>query len=101
MRGHRKSRAVPEVPPEVKRETEPGDMVRFTVADVFLPVPGGVFAPPSGDTQLEGKVVGFSDSGSKPRAFAVVEVTRREMVVVPVEKLELVSGPGLPEESVN
>jgi hypothetical protein len=38
---------------------------------------------------LQGTVVGFSDSGSVPRAFAVVEVIKRLTVVVPVDQLEL------------
>jgi hypothetical protein len=81
----------------MERQTQVGDTVRFLVADVFLPGPAGVFVAHSGETQLEGKVIDFSDSGPKPRAFVVVEVVRTQIVVVPIEKLEVVSGAG-PEE---
>jgi len=40
------------------------------------------------DDQLEGIVISFSDSGSQPRVFAVVEVVRRQTVIVPVERLK-------------
>lgn len=66
-----------------------GDEVRFSVCDVFLPSPETVLAPLPGEAVLEGTVVDFSDSGSKPRVFAVVEVVRTQTVVVPVEKLEI------------
>lgn len=68
--------------------TRAGDKVRFQIADVFLMSPGAVFAPLPADTQLEGTIVGFSDSGLKTRFFAVVEVVRVQSLVVPVEKLE-------------
>lgn len=32
----------------------------------------------------------FSDSGSRSKAFAIVEVARRQTVVIPVERLETV-----------
>jgi len=41
------------------------------------------------DTELEGRIVGFSDSGNVERAFAVVEVVRRHTVVIPVDRLRL------------
>lgn len=68
--------------------TRVGDKVRFQIADVFLPSPGAVFAAVPTDTQLEGTIVGFSDSGLKTRFFAVVEVVRVQSLVVPLEKLE-------------
>lgn len=68
--------------------TRAGDKVRFQIADVFLPSPGAVFAALPADTQLEGTIVGFSDSGFKARFFAVVEVVRVQSLVVPLEKLE-------------
>jgi hypothetical protein len=42
---------------------------------------------------VEGTIVGFSDSGTRLRFFAVVEVVRTESMVVPLEKLELVESP--------
>jgi len=38
--------------------------------------------------ELEGTVLGFSDSGEAPRVFAVVEVFQKHSVVVPVAKLK-------------
>ena len=64
--------------------------MRFRVADIFLPNADGVLSVSLGE-ELEGVVVNFSDSGSASRAFAVVDVIRRQNVVVPVEKLEVVA----------
>jgi len=69
--------------------TRIGDHVRFRAASVFLwPEPGSTTVPP--DMELEGKVIGFSDSGSEPRVFAVVEVGETQSVVVRVSELEIV-----------
>ena len=38
-------------------------------------------------SELEGTIVGFSDSGGASRVFALVEVVQRRTVVVPVENL--------------
>ena len=67
--------------------TEVGDKVRFSVSDVFLPNPEGVFVAGPGEEEVEGTVVDFSDSSSKARVFAVVDVFLKQTVVVPVEKL--------------
>ena len=61
----------------------------FRVSDVFLPGPEELFVVPSPQEELEGTVVGFSDSGSEPRAFAVVDVVRSQNVVVPTAKLRV------------
>lgn len=42
---------------------------------------------------VEGTVVEFSDSGQRTSFFAVVEVVRRRQIVVPVEKLVVVTPP--------
>lgn len=70
-----------------------GDRVRFALADIFLPGPELGGSPASEMTELDGTLIEFSDSGSKTKAFAVVEVVRKQMIVVPVEKLECVAGP--------
>ena len=70
--------------------TREGDRVRFQVADVFLPSVEEVLAL-SPTAELEGVVIDFSDSGSTSRVFAVVDVIRRQNVVVPVEKLEVIA----------
>jgi len=65
--------------------------VHFRVADIFLPSAEEVLAL-SPTAELEGVIIDFSDSGSTSRVFAVVDVIRRQNVVVPVEKLEVVVG---------
>lgn len=37
---------------------------------------------------LEGTVINFSDSGSRARVFAVIDVVAHQSVIVPVEKLK-------------
>lgn len=64
--------------------------MRFRVTDVFLPSAEEVLKV-SPTEELEGVVVDFSDSGSTARVFAVVDVIRRQNLVVPVEKLEVVA----------
>ncbi|PYP84927.1 MAG: hypothetical protein DMG65_21650 [Candidatus Angelobacter sp. Gp1-AA117] len=71
-----------------------GDKVRFSVSDVFLPQPEGVFIAAPDETEVEGTIVDFSDSGSKPRAFAVVDVVRRQTVIVPAEKVTPIDSQG-------
>jgi hypothetical protein len=71
--------------------TRVGDKVRFSVSDVFLPQPEGVFIAAPDETEVEGTIVDFSDSGSKPRAFAVVDVVRRQTVIIPAEKVKPVN----------
>ncbi|HEV2387317.1 MAG TPA: hypothetical protein VGS20_08685 [Candidatus Acidoferrales bacterium] len=62
----------------------------FRLSDVFLPsweeAPGSL---PDAE-EIEGTVVDFSDSGSLACVFAVVEIVRRQTVIVPIERLRLV-----------
>ena len=39
-------------------------------------------------SELEGTVVGFSDSGDARRVFALVEVIQKRTIVVPVDHLQ-------------
>ncbi len=71
--------------------------MRFQVADVFLPGPGGVFPPTEEEQELEGTIIDFSDSGSRLRFFAVIEVIRTKSLIVPVDKLEVVK-PSAPDD---
>lgn len=68
--------------------THVGDKVRFSVDDIFLPNAESVFVAAPGEVEVHGTVVNFSDSGHTPRMFALVEVVRRQTVVVPIEKLQ-------------
>ena len=54
---------------------------------MFLPSPEELLP---GTGELEGVVIGFSDSGTQSRVFAVVEVVQKQEVVVPVDKLRLI-----------
>ena len=69
-----------------------GDRVRFRLSDAFLPSAEELVVFSMPDERVEGTVIDFSDSGSNPDYFAVVDVVRRRKVVVPVEKLEVVPG---------
>ena len=69
--------------------TQVGDSVRFRVQDIFLPSPEAVFAPLDAGAEVEGTILSFSDSGPRAQAFAVVEVVRRQSLIVPVEKLTI------------
>ncbi len=68
--------------------------MRFLVKDVFLPTPEHVFAPLPPDAEMEGTVIGFSDSGLRADAFAVVEALRRQTLIVPIEKLAVYKSDG-------
>ena len=74
--------------------------MHFRIADVFLPGREelGLAASPEKEEELEGTVVGFSDSGSELRVFAVVKVVRTQNVVVPTAKLRIVGSSGSGEE---
>jgi hypothetical protein len=63
---------------------------------VFLTSPEDPSHGSSGDTETDGVIVDFSDSGLMHHAFAVVELDNGLSMVVPVEKLKLAK-PGPPE----
>ena len=67
--------------------TDKGERVRFRISDVFLPSPEDLPSPPSAEVETEGAIVDFSDSGTRQRAFAVVELDDGQTMVVPVEKI--------------
>ena len=73
-----------------------GDTVRFQVADIFLPAADDLPKSFTSADQLEGTVVNFSDSGSLPHVFAVVDVIAHHSVIIPVEKLQLPEPRGTP-----
>jgi len=79
---------------EGRHQTREGDKVRFRVSDVFLPNSDEIFPAPKFDEQLEGVVISFSDSGTERAVFAVVEVVRRQTMVIPVKKAAIVVGAG-------
>jgi hypothetical protein len=73
--------------------TEKGSRVRFSPRSVFLSNPEEAMSlGPEGD-ELEGTIVGFSDSGTAAKAYAVVEVVRKLLLVIPVNDLSLIPGP--------
>ncbi|HME31285.1 MAG TPA: hypothetical protein VKG65_00895 [Terriglobales bacterium] len=62
--------------------------MRFQASEVFLTNQEAWLSAPAGATEMRGVIVDFSDSGTKPRAFAVVELIDGQTIVVPVEKLK-------------
>jgi hypothetical protein len=74
---------------ERSASTGKGDRVNFRIADAFLPDPETLREIFSDTAELEGTIVDFSDSGQDSRAFALVEVIQRHVVVLPVKKLRL------------
>lgn len=76
---------------ETARSVRVGDRVSFTVSDVFLPEPQEVLANLTAEITTEGVVVEFSDSGSVPRAYAMVQITAQQAVLLPVNKLHVLN----------
>jgi hypothetical protein len=70
-----------------------GDRVSFRISDVFLPEPSQVLANLTVDVEAEGVVVEFSDSGNSPKAYAVVRVTPKQMVLLPMKALRVLDCP--------
>jgi hypothetical protein len=65
--------------------------VSFRIADVYLPEPVEVLATLTPDVEANGVVVEFSDSGSSPRAYALVRITAHQSVLLPVAALQIVN----------
>lgn len=87
--------------PNVQRSTptRKGDTVRFRRADIFLPDASESRQAKTGGEDLQGTVVGFSDSGDMEHAFAIVEIATGQSAIVLVEKLTRIgttSGEPLP-----
>jgi hypothetical protein len=71
--------------------TQIGDKVRFRAGSVFFwPEESPLNSLPA-SAELGGKVIAFSDSGSEPRVFAVVEVFTKHTVIVPVTGLDVIA----------
>lgn len=68
-----------------------GDRVSFRISDAFLPEPAEVLASLTAEAEINGVVVEFSDSGSSPRAYAVVQISPKQKVVLPVGALHVLS----------
>ncbi len=66
--------------------TQVGDRVTFPRRSVFLPPSE---EPLTLDESWEGTVIEFSDSGTEAQFFAVVEVVRKQTVIVPVSELQI------------
>jgi hypothetical protein len=70
--------------------TRIGDEVRFRAASVFLWPEQSSSGAPLDDAEIEGKIIGFSDSGSERCVFAVVEVVKTQTLIVRASELEVV-----------
>lgn len=74
--------------------TRIGDQVKFRASSVFLwPVQSSLTALHD-DAEIEGKVIGFSDSGAEERVFAVIEVVKTQAFIVRVSELEVIESGG-------
>ena len=67
-----------------------GDRVSFRISDVYLPEPTEVLANLTPEAEASGVVVEFSDSGNDLRAYAVVRITARQSVLLPMSALHVV-----------
>ena len=70
---------------------EVGDRVTFRISDVFLPEPQEVLAALTPELEANGTLMEFSDSGSSPRAYALVRITAHQSVLLPVAALRIMS----------
>jgi hypothetical protein len=43
------------------------------------------------NAEIEGTIIAFSDSGSEPRVFAIVEVVTKQAMVVPVSGMDVIA----------
>lgn len=68
-----------------------GDRVSFSISEVFLPEPSEVLANLTAETRVEGVVTEFSDSGSVPRAYAMVRIAPQQMVLLPISALKVLN----------
>jgi len=64
-----------------------GDHVSFHVRDIYLPEPAEFKEFLDPDTEVLGRIVGFSDAEPSPGVFAVVQTNERSKVIVPVGDL--------------
>jgi len=74
---------------EARCRTNKGDWVRFLTSDVFLANQEDLVDAHTNSGEMEGVIVDFSDSGNRPRVFAVVELATGQTIVVPVEKMKM------------
>lgn len=68
-----------------------GDRVVFRIAHAYLPEARDLLADLTDQAELEGVVTDFSDAGTEAQAFAIVRIYDRRVVVVPAEKLRVVT----------
>lgn len=66
-----------------------GDRVSFRISDVFLPEPAEVLAKLVPEVEANGVIVDFSDSGERRQAYAVVQITTQQSVLVSVNALRV------------
>jgi hypothetical protein len=74
------------------RKAQIGDRVSFQISDIYIPEPREVLATLTIETLTEGVVIEFSDSGQRPRAYAVVQISGQQSVLLPVDALRVLTG---------
>ena len=73
--------------------------MRFLASEVFLANQEDLVDAHAGSSEMEGVIVDFSDSGNRPRAFAVVELATGQTIVVPVDKMKMARPASFEEDS--
>jgi hypothetical protein len=68
-------------------DTDIGDRVLFPLASVFLPELKEVLLTAA--SEVEGRIIDFSDSGTRARQFAIIELVHKRRVVVPTADLRV------------
>ncbi len=68
-----------------------GDRVSFRISDVYLPEPHEVLASLTPEVRAQGIVIEFSDSGEQRRAYALVQITNEQSVLLPLGALQVVT----------
>ena len=62
--------------------------VNFRISSVYHPSPRDLAIQLHGNDLLQGKVLGFSDSGTRPRAYVIVKVEALDdPIVLPMESV--------------
>jgi hypothetical protein len=66
-------------------------VVRFSPTDIYFPDLANVLLPLYREKEIEGEVIGMSDSGAQKDAFAIIKVDRvSQHVFVPVQRVTIV-----------
>jgi hypothetical protein len=68
-----------------------GDRVVFRIAHAYLPEAQDLLEDLTDQAEVEGTITDFSDAGEESQAFALVRLYDNQTVIVPVQKLRVVT----------